>query len=151
VAKAVQVRNGVISGDGDKTTTDFFDMIATNCVTTCPTEGASKCVHKYAGDGYPLSIFIDMSEYTVGEELTNGISDYSVVECDGTSSVAVDGGDGQIQGQGEHDQERGSTSDNADGGEDNGGSSQTTDAGSNVETEVVGGLNSSNSAAVDRR
>jgi hypothetical protein len=151
-AKAVQVRNGVISGDGDKSINDFFDMIETNCVTSCPTAGASKCVHKYAGDGHPLSIFIDMSQYRVGEELTYGISDYSVVDCAATTSGAVDGGVGQIQSQGEQDQGRGYTSVNVDGGEDNGGSSETTAAGSNGETEVLGGLKSLvNSAAADRR
>jgi cell division septation protein DedD len=75
-AKAVVVRDDVVvSGEGDKTINDFFDLIDKKCADSC------QCVNTYAGVGYPLKISIDESEVKVGEELIYTISKYEAVEC----------------------------------------------------------------------
>jgi hypothetical protein len=96
-ATAVQVRDSVVSGDGDKAIADFFDMIESLCVSNCPAEGASLCSISFATEGYPSSIFIDTSEYQGDDERIYEISDF--VDCTGSSTqkAIVDGGQKQIE------------------------------------------------------
>jgi hypothetical protein len=74
---SVTVQNGVASG-GPMTMEDFMDMIEEECFSSCPIAGAYECVNKYAVAGYPLSILIDVSETTAGEEMRYTINSFSV-------------------------------------------------------------------------
>jgi hypothetical protein len=89
--KTVKVRNGAVTGGtGDKTMTDFFNMIESLCVTSCPTVGAFQCNAKYnSTQGYPESIFIDMQEFSVDEERIYRLTDFVVVDCTGTTSLQL--------------------------------------------------------------
>ena len=79
--KSVFVVRGSPTGEGDKTLGDFFDMIDTMCFSGCPTEGAYECTNTYAAIGYPLSIFIDISMFSAGEEERFKISGFAEEEC----------------------------------------------------------------------
>lgn len=78
---SVSVKNGVVVGKG-MSMGDFFDMIEETCFAGCPSEGAHLCKNTYAGTmGYPMSILLDLSEFTAGEEQRYTISDFSVADC----------------------------------------------------------------------
>lgn len=80
--QAVQVRNGAVSGDGDKSVEDFFDMIESLCISSCPDEGAETCIIAYDDtNSYPTTIFIDMNQYTKDDERIFELASFSVVDC----------------------------------------------------------------------
>ena len=87
--KSVQVRNGIVSGDGDKTVQDFFSLIESNCISNCPDDGAQKCTIVYDSvTNIPVNIYIDMSQYESDDEHIYRLGSYSVVECS-ASQLAV--------------------------------------------------------------
>ena len=85
--QAVRVRNGVAE-NGEKTMDDFFGMVESLCVEGCPAEGAARCEIAYGVEGYPTSIFIDMSKYYPDDRRAYLIENYAVVDCDGQEEPA---------------------------------------------------------------
>jgi hypothetical protein len=89
-SKGVQVRNGVVSGEGDKTIDDFFDMIDSLCVRNCPASGAARCSNTYSDQGFPTRIEIDISKFTPDGARNYIIADFAVVECSSAPQVQED-------------------------------------------------------------
>lgn len=85
--KSVQVRNGVVTGEGDKHMGDFFDMIESLCIQDCPTSGAARCSNTYSDQGFPTSIDIDMSKFTPDGARSYTISDFAVVDCSSAQQI----------------------------------------------------------------
>jgi hypothetical protein len=90
LSKSVRVRNGVLSGEGDKTIDDFFDMIDSLCLRDCPSSGAARCFNTYSDQGFPTRIEIDISKFTPDDARNYIITDFAVVECSAIQQVHED-------------------------------------------------------------
>lgn len=79
--KSVQVRNGVLSGEGAQNIDYFFDLIEAFCVRDCPTSGAARCFNTFSDKGIPTKVEIDISKFSPDGARNYIISDFAVVEC----------------------------------------------------------------------
>jgi len=73
----VQVRDGLATGENQRTINDFYSMIAEFCINGCPVEGAQTCRIQYE-EGIPTQILIDISPYTADEERAYILSDFAL-------------------------------------------------------------------------